>query len=84
MPGRIATAEYTRTLFPPTNMRDPRGSEHRSRAAGGCLPRGEHAAERPAPLSPFKQGSILVAALLFPPRLMSCLSKFEAASHGSF
>lgn len=48
------------------------------------MPGGEHAAERPAQLSPFKPGGILVAALLFPPRLMSCLSKFEAASHGSF
>lgn len=34
--------------------------------------------------SPFKPGSILVAALLFPPRLMSWFSKLEAESHGSF
>lgn len=33
--------------------------------------------------SPFKPGSILVAALPFPRRLMSCFSKFETESHGS-
>lgn len=50
------------------------GRQERSSSSAGRGSRG----------SRLKPGSILVAALPLPPRLMSCFSNFEAESHGSF